>query len=570
MLNALREAAGMPAREWKTRFAEGKEILFNAEPCVIHDIKPSGDGFIRFNMNGGDSHAYFINVREPALIGNFKGEPYLQTSQVAPDLFKALTKAAHALPQRLPPPTLEPLAFYATNRQSTIYVGSYDREHDVLRVDASSIGAAQSWLAAYGVPRTANLPHYDLTFDMTSSIRFEDGYPIINLYRQTEYMRDFATPSERDLPCNKGALGLLQEAAPTTMRIMRWALGANDTALLYFVNWLAAIFQRRDRTMTAWVLHGRQGTGKGLLIHHVMRPLFGESAVTQTLFHILNTSFNGYMRGKLIVAFNETEMSHAIDWSTTRAKLYDWITEPTIVIHEKGKDAIEEQNFANLILCSNSPRPVMIEDGDRRFNVGEFQKDRLFITPNEYATIAEQRELPELAKHLGRWQVDAEMLLRPYSTDAKQKIYEATHSLLDAVGKAINDGDVRFFIDNRPDAIQLRTDFNGRVLPMHEYDELLQAMAAGTLNVLHVNDLYVLFRIVLGADKSFPDGKAQQRRLYARYGLLGTVTIRSKRSNKAVRGTAAPQWRLDKTAVADIAELTATHVGNVIPMRKGE
>lgn len=571
LLNALREAAGMPAREWKTRFADGKEILFNAEPCVIHDIKPSGDGFIRFNMNGGDSQAYFINIREPALIGNFKGEPYLQTAQVAPDLFKSLTKAAHALPQRLPPPTLEPLAFYATNRESTIFIGSYDREHDELRVDPASIGAAQSWLAAYGVPRTANLPHYDLTCDMTSSIRFEDGYPIINLYRQTEYMKQFAAPAAHDLPCNKGVLGLMAEAAPTTMRIMRHALGSNDNALLYFVNWVAAVFQRRDRTMTAWVLHGRQGTGKGLIVHHVMRPLFGESAVTQTLFHILNTSFNGYMRGRLIVAFNETEMSKAVDWSTTRAKLYDWITEPSIVIHEKGRDAVEEKNCANLILCSNSARPVLIEDGDRRFNVGEFQHERLFLQPNEYARLAEQTELPKIAEFLGRWQVSDEMLLKPYSTDAKEKIYEATHSLVDAVGKAINGGDAQFFVDNRPDAVQLRTDFNGRVLPMHEYDELLIAMRDDNLNVLHVNDLYVLFRVVLGADKTFSDVKAQQRRIYARYGLLDQTVIKSKRTKKAIRGRAAPQWLMSRELAAEITALTTSNsTANVVPMRKGE
>lgn len=566
MLNALRAAAGMPEREWKTRFADGREILASADPCVVHDIKPSGSGFIRFNMNGGDSLAYFINVREPGLIGNFKGEPYLSTAQVAPDLFKALTKAAHALPVKLPPAEIEPLAFYATNRESTIYIGHYDREHDELRVDASNIGAAQSWLASFGVPRTANLPHYDLTCDMTSDIRFEDGYPIINTYRATDYIKQFAD-AERGLPCNKGALGLTAEAAPTVMRIMRWALGANDNATLYFFNWLAAVFQRRDRTMTAWVLHGRQGTGKGLLLHHVLRPLFGDGQVVQTLFHILGTSFNGYMRGKLIVAFNETDMSRSTDWSTTRSKLYDWITEPTITIHEKGKDAVEERNYANLIFCSNSPRPVQIEDGDRRFNVGEFQSERLFITPNEYAALAEHRELDALAKALGRWQIDEQMLLKPYSTDAKARIYEATHSLVDAIAKAIHEGDVRFFVDNRPDAIQLRTDFNGRVLPMREYDELLVAMRDDTLNVLHPNDLYVLFRIVTGLDRSFPEGKAQQRRVYDRYGLLSTTVVKSKRTHKAVRGLPAPQWRCSKEVAAEITELLQAKTDNVVNLR---
>lgn len=569
-VNELRTKAGMPARPWHVRSAHGIEILADAEPCVVHDLRPSGSGFIRFNMNGGDSMAYFINVREPALIGNFKGEPYLHTAQVAPDLFKSLTKAAHSLPAKIPPATIEPLAFYATNRDSTIYIGSYDREHDKLRLDASNAGAASSWLASFGVPRAANLPHYDLDYDMESEIRFEDGYPIINLYRRTDYIKRFADVKERSIACKREALHAVAEAAPTWYRVIRSAVGSDDKAMLHFINWLAAIFQTRDRTMTAWVLHGTQGTGKGLIVHHLMRPLFGEEAVTQTQFNLLKTDFNGYMRGKLIVVFNETEMPRNGDWSDLRAKLYDWITEPIIPIHEKGKDIHDERNYANIILCANSSRPVVIEEGDRRFNVGAYQSERLFLRPNEYAALAEGRELEPFAELLGKWMIDEEMLLRPYGAEDKARIVDATHGLMDAIARAIREGDVKFFVDNRPDALQLRTDFNGKVAPINEYNDLLKSMLEGTLNVLHINDLYVLFRTVALGSKGFPESKADQRRLYQRYSLLGEQVLKCRRTEKAKRGMNAPTWVISKALRAEMKELLEPDASNVTPLRRSE
>ena len=551
-MNSLRHDAGMKERPYRTRIAHGMEIMTEADPCNVQDIRPSGEGYIRFNLNGGDSLAYFINIREPGLIHNFKGEPALMTGQVAPDLYKALMKAGKSLPQKLPPINIEPLAFFATNRQSTIYIGSYDREHDDLRVDASNAAAAMSWLKNFGMPLPTSLPHFDLTYDMKSDIRFEDGYPVINLYKRTDYIKLYAD-KPRSIPCDVASLGALQHEVPTLWRITHSALGSNINATFYFINWLAAIFQRRTRNESAWILHGTQGTGKGMMINFIMRPLFGGDSVTQQLYSLLNTNFNAYMEGKLIVVFNEAALSRSLDWTNIRSKMYDWITEPFITVNGKGKDERSVRNYANIILCSNDPRPAVIEEGDRRFNVGEYQSDRLFLTPNEFATLAEERELKGFAEFLGRWEVSDEMLLKPYAGEAKERIFEATHSLVDAIGFAIKNGDAQFFLDNRPDAVQLRTDFGGKMLPVREYDALLRAMATHTLNVLHQSDLYTLFRMVAMTDKAFPESRAEQRRIYQRHNLLSDKSIKDRRTGKAVRGIEA-KWRVDSALAAQIEE----------------
>lgn len=571
LINALRRNANMKEREIKTRTVKDIEYLIDAESCVVSDIKPSGDGYIRFNLNGGDSQSYFINLREPGVIGNFKSEPYMMTAQAAPDLFKALSKSSQTTPAKLPPSSIEPLAFYATNRQSMIYIGTYDREHDKLRIEPSTQTAAYSWLAQFGVPIKQALPHYDVTYDMTSPIRFEEGYPIINLYEQTAYLKQFSDEPKKTA-CEILSLDGLKVQAPTLWRVMYSALGCNVEAALYFINWLAAVFQRKQRTQSAWVLHGTQGTGKGLIVNHILRPLFGIDTVTQQLYALLNTNFNAYMEGKLFVVFDEADLSRTVDQVGIRSKLYDWISEPIISVNGKGVNERDVPNTANILLLSNSQRPIMIEQGDRRFNVGEKQTDRLYMGPNELAILVDQRELPALAKTLGSWQINDQMLVKPYGGEAKKIIYESTHSLLDRVGRAINEGDTDFFVENRPDPEQLRTDFGGKMLPMREYDALLTRMVDRDLPVLTASDLYVLFRMICISDKLFSENKASQRQIYQRYGLLDGKAMSDPRTKKTVRGVRLTKpWVTSndlREQVKGFGGYDSDKLGNVLPIGK--
>jgi hypothetical protein len=567
LVNELRKAVELPKRSYATRAFGQHTIFVDSEPCSVSDIRSSGEGYIRFNLNGGDSLAYFIDLKNPALIGNFKGEPYLSTKEAAPDLYKALSRNQKALPRALPDCATEVMAFYATNRQSTIYIGTYDRARDTMRVDASNQTAALAWLVQYGIALKPTLPHFDLVTDMTSDIRFEEGYPVVNLYRQTDFLKTYAS-LPRSQPCDSTGVSRLESSAPLIAKILKSVLGTEKVdPSVYFLNWLSAIFQRRQRMMTAWVMAGVQGTGKGLLVDHIIRPLFGEELVTQQNYAILKSNHNSYLEGKLFVVFNEADMRATENWAETRMKLYDWITEPRVSINPKGKDEREVPNHANFLFMSNKTQPVVIEDNDRRFNVGEHQTARLYVTPNEIASLINQDQLKALAEVLGSWQVNDEMLIKPYGGDAKEAIYEATHNLLDRIARAIKEGDTQYFIDNQPDPIQLRTDFSGRVLPMAEYSALLENIVKGLVNVLTPNDLYVLFRMVAISDKSFPETRAVQRQIYQRYGFLPEkdVTFNDNRTGATVRGIAAPRWQINEAIEAQV--LRKPDSTNVVSMR---
>ncbi len=569
-IGTLRDAAGLPEWQYKTRKYNGVEVLVAPLDVHIHDIKPSGDGYIRFNMNGGDSLAYYIDLRTPGLIGNHKGEPFMQTEQVAKEFYKSLVKAGHALPSSAltSPVTLIPLAFYATNKDSAIYIGTYDREQDQLKLNISNTAAAASWMASFGVPMRGPLPHYELVTDMTSDIRFEDGYPVINLYRQSELLKAYST-RPRTIECSHANAMQLANVCPTIFKVIFSAVGSHSEAMFYMINWLAALMQRRDRTMSAWVLHGRQGTGKGLFMEHILKPLLGEQAVTQQLYGAVEKQFNGWLEGKLLVVFDEAAMNK-YNWDEIRTKLYNWITEATVDIRDLNKSGRNVRNYSNIIICSNNSRPVVIEDGDRRFNVGEFQPERLFMTPSEIAVLVDQTEMHKFAETLGSWQVNEEMLIMPYAGEAKERIMDATHNLLERVARAINNGDVKFFLNARPSTTESQY-ADGGLLPKREYDELIHNMMDGRLNVLGQTDLFVLFKMICGNDKIFPQGRSAQRQVYQRFGLTSEAVVSDKREGKTSTRGLKVKWEVtDEIRVLydeTYNDGKGEHPSNVVPLR---
>jgi hypothetical protein len=569
-INTLRRAVGLPDQKYNLVMHRGMEVLTGAEESVVHDITKSGESYLRFNLNGGDSLAYYINLRDPGIIGNHKGEPYLYTREVAPDLFKTLTKAAKALPGGIRnSETVEPMAFYATNRNSMVYIGTYDRATDVLRIDPSNETAAKSWLLSFGIPPTV-LPHYDVVTDMTSDVRYEPGYPIINLYRQTDFMKEYAD-QERTLDEVKE----FSRRCPVLWKTLVSVHGNELKAVEYFVNWLAAVFQERRLTKTAWVWHGTQGTGKGMLIENLLRPLFGEQVVKQVTYTLINDKFNGFMDGTLILNIDEADLSHSMDRTELRSKLFNWIAEPSIAIRDLHKSETWVENRCNMIFTSNSStKPVQIEAGDRRFNVAERQDERLMYTANEYAVLATGEELPAFAELLGQWKIQEQWLLQPYGGAAKSQMYEGTHSLTERIARAIREGDTAFFIESRPSPLQLQSDLIGKPLPIGPYDELLRAMLDGTLTALTRQDLYVLFRVVVGHnDRVFSDNNAEQRRTFQKLALLPgrKEGHRDGRTGKSVNGIKAATWDTSEDTqqlAQELFDSLPKSSSNVVPLHK--
>lgn len=565
-INKLREQFGLPRREFKVTPHRGKDVLLGDNKGRIHDVRNSGDGYIRFNLNGGDSLAYFINLREPELIGNFKGEPYMYTENVDEGFYKALVKATQTMPKHRQTEGNEVMAFYATNQGSAIYIGTYNRVTDSLRVDKSTETAAYAWQREHGVVIKQGFPHYDLTYDIRSDVRYEEGYPVINLYERTEFIKLYSQ-RERTEALDPKLFNRFATDCPVIYKTIKSVTG-DERSMLLFLNWLAYIFQTRTKATTAWVLWGRQGTGKGQMMQHVIKPLFGAQHVGQVLMKAVDSNFNSSLEGKMFMNIDEAALTQTRDKIETMSKLKNWITEPTIFINTKFVVEHEVESFVNFILTSNDSRPVVVDQDDRRFHVGSRQETRLQYTPSEMAVLVQGEELPKFATLLGDLIVDEFLVRNPEWNDAKQQLFESTHSLPDRIALAIYEGDTNFFFAARPSDTQMAV--NRSLLPIKEYDDLLRAMANNTLSVLKREDLYVLFKVVVNDDKFFPENVTQQRALFQRLGLTpkSTEAHHDKRYGKTSYGIKAPEW---KPVTEDLLEhLPSAKEGNVVDIKEAK
>lgn len=140
-----------------------------------------------------------------------------------------------------------------------------------------------------------------------------------------------------------------------------------DEKLEYFINWLSYILNNPGKkTRNCIVLTGAQGTGKGLLYHHIIRPALGDKYCVELLSHNIRSNFTGLFHNKLFIVLDEMEKKATYD---TLDKIKSYITDTDITIERKGVDSFTAQNKFNMMIFSNSTVPVKVEQSNRRFSV---------------------------------------------------------------------------------------------------------------------------------------------------------------------------------------------------------
>ncbi len=176
-----------------------------------------------------------------------------------------------------------------------------------------------------------------------------------------------------------------------------------------FLNWLSGILQTREKQLTAWLLMGEQGTGKGILLHHILKPLFGPTQAVQIEDEQLRDSFNRWLENKMIIAFNEVAYDNSTR-NSVNSKVKAIITDPELQINEKNVKAYFVQNYANCLFYSNESIPVLIETGDRRFNVvktGVKLVNKSWFSDPDIFFAKVKEELPVFAQYLMNFNYDS-------------------------------------------------------------------------------------------------------------------------------------------------------------------
>lgn len=131
--------------------------------------------------------------------------------------------------------------------------------------------------------------------------------------------------------------------------------------------WLADLFQNpENKPGTALVLRSKEGAGKGTLMNHILAPILQNAYVHIANRRYLTGNFNSILQGTLL--FFADEAIWAGDKEGEGA-LKALITEPTLMIEYKGKEAFRISNPSRLVFASNEKWVVPVGERGRRFHV---------------------------------------------------------------------------------------------------------------------------------------------------------------------------------------------------------
>jgi hypothetical protein len=426
----LRDNAGLPKRKLIYKMHGSDEVMAKPDVCTITDMKTER-GFVYFNLNGGDSWAYYHPENNPDLIRNFKGEPAYLTKELLPDYWAQLHSKVNATV------TSQGLMHLALcdRTTSTYWRGTYDTTADKLELYAAkSETQLRHFSKQVGAPLGDFIPEWDITFDPKSNVRVDPVNRQINQFTPTVFMTTKPKP--------------VTTVPKVINKILLHALGGDVKITDHFLNWLSFILQHRDRTKTAWVLHGVPGTGKGLLTNDILRPIFGAAQTAARRMEELNEPYNHFMRNSFLVFVDEVQTKALQNERGVMAKLKNFITEEMVPIRQMYANATEVRNYTNWMFLSNMSDPVSIDKNDRRFNVGKYQVSKLTITDKEIETIP--KELQAFHDYLMTYTCDPDRARSVMQTEDRDTMISISEASIDTVASALLEGNFGFFIDQLP------------------------------------------------------------------------------------------------------------------------
>lgn len=546
----LRKAKGLKPRAERSQTLTINDfpvtVVTNPDRVRMIPAEDEGD-FVRYNVNDGDSSAYWVFKFNPTIVYNFKGEPNFLFEKADPETFAWHLKE-FAVENLVTEDGLKPLIFldYSTAKY---HYGLYDPQRD--RMDSIYQCASSDlkhFLAQYGalMPETVPVWRYEFEPQETKVIDFEKRF--LNRYEAPEHFRNPEEIDDRYLGVKIGYGGeALKTLCPTIWKLLENVTGCGVTEMEYFLNWLAFICQRRSKAMTAWVFHGVPGTGKGLLYNHVLAPLVGEKYAMMKRSQDLEEKFNQWMRHSLLFVVDEfrVENTQRSRQSDMINKIKNLITEPRGTIRSMGVDQQEVKLYANCIFFSNDHDAVRIQEGDRRFNIAPRQELPLIKRYPELLkgqTVKSEcaRELPRLARFLLEWDIDETAVILPLENQAKADMREASSDSADLFVRAVLEGDLDYFLPVLDEPLRIGGD-DYTLAAKNLVKAIVRDYRENEETRMFISELRPLYNVLCGkAENEHKFGK-----LLSRHGLRA---VQLRRGHTKKRGVSIV-WKLKENDI---------------------
>ena len=449
LVNQLREEIGLPARRTDpVRVGNVPDVAKNPGASELTGLKQER-GFNYINLNGGNSWGYFHKIGQNEILYNFKGEPNYLIKEILPDYYETLSSSSDEPPA--PSGTdegssngLQAIEYFAVlDPRTDKYIrGHYDPNTDTLTATPTkSKDKLKDYIKSHGLPIPDFIPEWRVKYDFDSPVQFDSAQKTINLYKRTEYLKiaeDSARPLVSTIP-------------PNINKLLDHVFNYQADVKEHFINWLAFIIQYKKATRTAWVLHGTQGTGKGVLFNNIVTPILGMKSSFRTTLPTLETEFNAFMEESLVVLLDETQVSELNKKSVAMGNLKQYITDPLIQIRRMFTDTYVVENRTNFFIFSNKYDPIQIDASDRRMNIAPRQEIPLIqvMTSQEIDDI--QAELQMFTSYLSDYSINSHDVGSVFQSEERTRLQTLTQDSGEEVAEHLRNGNLSFFIDNAPD-----------------------------------------------------------------------------------------------------------------------
>ncbi len=449
-LNRLRQAAGLTPLGRKPRMVGEYSVQHGVGEIGTWEVVDDDGEFVRLNLNGGDSAAYWHYKTDFELLHNFKGEDSVKLKEILPEYYRELVdsrkeeqkalKAKIAKENESLSVDGDQLLCFRDKRTSTYWNGTFNPGTKKLDLfPAKNERQCEHFMLSHDQVMGDFIPIWERIFDPRSDaiVNFDDR--TINMWAPSEYLKNAKVYKDPTL-----------SKCPIIDRIISSAVGTGPIRE-HFLNWLAVITQLRTKPRTAWVLHGTCGTGKGLLVNKIISPMLGQQYVVTRMQNELRSDFSAFIEFALVAFIDEIEVDALEDGGMLEAKLKYYITEPTVPIRRMRTDSYSVPSFTGWIFGSNKPQPVVIPRNDRRYNVGQFQKIPLPITTDEVENKL-PLEIQAFTDYLVSRNADVDTASRPLLTEDRETLMALSETSVDRTANALLSGDLEVMWEAMPNA----------------------------------------------------------------------------------------------------------------------
>ena len=518
IINELRIEKGLDKKRATAFTLKGTSVPYLANPshATITDTREDR-GFVYFNLNGGDSWAYYHPADNYEYLYNFKGEPTYRTEELLPEYYKFRTKESGLVKAE------GRVAFgFRGLQDGAVYNGFYDPETDSLELHmARRAQDVLIFLKEYHIELEA-LPTFRLMHNPHhEGPRIDLDKKQINLFVASEL--------ERSATLN---------ASPTPVidKVLNHVLGPNNVS--HFMNWLAFVVQYKRASGTGWVLHGSQGTGKGILFHRILKPMIGHHNARQLRTANFEDNYNGFLENSTLINVDEVDVPESRREKTIMSDLKNYMTEETIAIRKMYSNVYEVRNLTNWIYSSNKRNPVVVEMTDRRFNIADCQPHTLNISASEIEAIKD--ELPAFMWHMLVYPVDQRQAQTAGITKAKTDMQSLSETSVDEIANALIHGRAHVLHSYCEDDAEI-LDLDQRII-YQKYNLLVREIICDGRDRFTRADVRIIFEATVGKVPSTP---AKFTKYLKHHGVevgLNKIDGKPQRGSVVVKWSDEEEW----------------------------